>query len=44
LFRVIDAAVGFFEENANSGERFRLTIERIGEDKFKQVIQEAYNG
>jgi dissimilatory sulfite reductase (desulfoviridin) alpha/beta subunit len=44
LYRVIDAAVDFFKENANSGERFRLTIERVGEDKFKQKIKEAYNG
>ena len=44
LFRVIDAAVEFFERNANSGERFRLTIERIGEEEFKRVIWEAYNG
>lgn len=41
---MIDAAVGFFERNANSGERFRLTIERIGEEEFKRVIWEAYNG
>jgi dissimilatory sulfite reductase (desulfoviridin) alpha/beta subunit len=44
LFRVIDAAVGFFENYANPGERFRLTIERIGEEKFKNTILEAYNG
>jgi dissimilatory sulfite reductase (desulfoviridin) alpha/beta subunit len=44
LYRVIDAAVDFFKQNANAGERFRLTIERIGEDKFEQVIKEAYNG
>ena len=44
LFRVIDAAVGFFKEHANAGERFRFTIERIGEDKFRKVIEEAYNG
>jgi dissimilatory sulfite reductase (desulfoviridin) alpha/beta subunit len=44
LYRVIDAAVDFFKQHANAGERFRLTIERIGEDKFEQVIKEAYNG
>lgn len=44
LFRVIDAAVEFFEKNANPGERFRLTIERIGEEKFRETIMEAYNG
>lgn len=44
LFRVIDAAVAFFGEYAESGERFRFTIERIGEDKFRKIIEEAYNG
>lgn len=44
VFKVIDAAVEFFKENANAGERFRMTIERIGEDKFKEKIREAYYG
>lgn len=44
LFRVADAAIKFFEENANAGERFRFTIQRIGEEKFKKAIEEAYNG
>ena len=43
LFKVIDAAVAFFRDNANPGERFRLTIERIGEEKFKEYILNAYN-
>lgn len=44
LFRVADAAVKFFEEHANAGERFRLTLQRVGEEEFRRVIQEAYNG
>jgi dissimilatory sulfite reductase (desulfoviridin) alpha/beta subunit len=44
LFRVADAAIGFFEKHANAGERFRLTIQRVGEEEFKKTIQEAYNG
>lgn len=44
LFRVADAAIKFFEEHANAGERFRFTIQRIGEEKFKKTIEEAYNG
>ncbi len=44
LFKVIDAAVDFFKEYANAGERFRFTIERIGEEKFKKKIKEAYYG
>lgn len=44
LFRVADAAINFFEENAAAGERFRFTLQRVGEDKFKKVIKEAYDG
>lgn len=44
LFRVSDAAIKFFEDNANPGERFRLTLQRVGEEEFRKVIQEAYNG
>jgi dissimilatory sulfite reductase (desulfoviridin) alpha/beta subunit len=44
LFRVTDAAIKFFEDNANPGERFRLTLQRVGEDEFRKTIQEAYNG
>ncbi len=42
LFEITDAAIDFFAENANPSERFRLTIQRIGEDKFKEKIKEAY--
>ena len=44
LFRVIDEAVAFFKENAKPGERFRYTIERVGEEVFKEKIKEAYHG
>ena len=44
LFRVTDAAINFFAENANPGERFRLTLQRLGEEEFRKVIKEAYNG
>ena len=44
LFRVSDAAIKFFEDHANPGERFRLTLQRVGEEEFRKVIQEAYNG
>ena len=39
-----DAAIDFFDKNANPGERFRKTIQRVGEDKFRKAIQEAYEG
>lgn len=42
LFRVTDAAISFFEEHANAGERFRLMLKRIGEEEFRKVIKEAY--
>ena len=44
LFRVTDAAIGFFEKNANPGERFRLTLQRVGEDEFRKAIKAAYEG
>ena len=44
LFRVTDAAISFFEKHANAGERFRLTLERIGKEEFKKEVQAAYEG
>ena len=44
LFRVADAAIGFFEEFAKPSERFRLTIQRVGEETFKNRMKEAYHG
>ena len=44
LFRVTDAAIQFFDDYAKPSERFRFTIERVGIDKFKEVLKEAYNG
>ena len=44
LFRVADAAIDFFEENANPGERFRLTLQRVGEEEFRKRILAAYHG
>ena len=37
LFRITDAAIQFFDDNANPGERFRMTLERVGLDKFDPV-------
>ena len=44
LFRITDAAIQFFAENAKPSERFQFTLERVGLDKFKEVLKEAYNG
>ena len=42
LFAVCDAAIGFFEQYANPGERFRFPIDRVGREVFEQCIKEAY--
>ncbi len=44
LFRVADAAIDYFAENAKPGERFAKTLERLGWEGFTQKVQEAYNG
>lgn len=44
LFRVTDAAIQFFGDYANAGERFKFTIDRVGKEKFIEKIEEAYNG
>lgn len=43
LMAVCDAAIRFFADNAKAGERFKFTIDRIGQDKFKEKILEVYN-
>ncbi len=42
LLKVCDAAIQFFANYAKAGERFKFTIDRIGKEKFEQVIKEAY--
>ncbi len=44
LFRVTDAAIQFFEDNANPSERFKFTIDRVGKEKLIKVLKEAYDG
>ncbi len=44
LYRVTDAAIQFFDDHANPGERFKFTLDRVGWDKFETVIREAYDG
>lgn len=43
LFEICDAAIKFFEENANPGERFKFTLDRVGRKKIEQKIREVYN-
>ncbi len=44
LFRVTDAAISWFEKNAKSSERFRFTLQRIGEEDFRAALKAAYDG
>lgn len=44
LFRVTDAAIDYFQDNAKPSERFRKTLERLGEEGLKEKLLEAYNG
>lgn len=42
LFAICDAALKFFDENANPSERFKFTIDRVGKEKLEELIWEAY--
>lgn len=44
LMEMCDAAIQFFDDNAKPGERFKFTIDRVGQEKFKEKILEVYNG
>ena len=44
LFRVADAAIDFFAENAQPGERLAKTLDRVGWDKLKEKVEAAYHG
>ena len=44
LFRVTDAAINWFGENAKASERFRFTLQRVGEEAFRNAICKAYEG
>lgn len=44
LYQVTDAAIQFFDDNGKPGERFKFTIDRVGIDKFKKEMEDAYHG
>lgn len=44
LFRVADAAINFFAENAKPGERFAKTLDRVGWDQLQEKVEAAYHG
>lgn len=41
VLRVCDAAINFFKENAKPGERFKFTIDRVGQEKLQAKIAEV---
>lgn len=41
VFRVVDAAIEFFKEHGKAGERFRITINRVGKEKLRARLEEA---
>ncbi len=43
-FGVTDAAIDYFEENANPSERFRATLTRLGVDDLRKRLEQAYQG
>ena len=43
MFRVADAAINYFADHARPGERFAKTLERVGWEDFRQVVEEAYH-
>jgi dissimilatory sulfite reductase (desulfoviridin) alpha/beta subunit len=42
LFRVTDAAIEYFEANAKPSERFRATLQRLGDEGLKEAVNKAY--
>lgn len=44
LLEICDTTINFFNENANPGERFKFTLDRVGREKFVDKILEVYNG
>ena len=41
LMKVCDAAISFFAQYAEAGERFRFTIDRVGKEKFEEAIRKS---
>ena len=44
LFRVTDAAIEYFEANAKPSERFRATLQRLGDEELRAAVNKAYEG
>lgn len=44
LMRICDATIRFFEDNANAGERFKFTIDRVGREKLEETVRKAFEG
>ncbi|WP_406040167.1 4Fe-4S dicluster domain-containing protein [Succinimonas sp.] len=44
LFRIVDATLDYFNEHAKPGERFRKTLERLGDEEFRSIINAVFRG
>ena len=44
LFRIADYVVQFFDDNAEPGDRLQFTIDRVGQERFNQVVWDAFEG
>lgn len=44
LFRVTDVTLEYFEKNAQKGERFVKTLERLGWEDFTNKVRDTYEG
>ena len=42
LYDIVEVALSFFEKNANPGERFRNTIDRIGWEMFQNTVKAVF--
>ncbi|MCR5302013.1 MAG: 4Fe-4S binding protein [Lachnospiraceae bacterium] len=42
LFKICDATLQFFKDNAKPSERFKLTVDRVGRDKLEKEIWDIY--
>ncbi len=41
LLKIVDTAIEFFREYGKAGERFRVTLDRVGKEKFRTKLKEA---
>ncbi len=42
LIKLCDTTIQFFDDNAEAGDRLQFTIDRFGQEKFNQLITDAF--